>query len=326
MIKIIKENKTTIIILLIVYMLFQIKLPFYVNAPGGTININNRIKYKDKVEYNGSLNMLYVTEYIATPPTYLLSYIIKDWDLEDIGESKISNETPEEIEYRNKIMLENSINNAKYIAYKEAGKEITVSSQKNGVIGTTLNNGLKIGDEILELNNQKVKDTNMLKEFIASHSVGDKLSLKIKRNNETITKEIEIKEQGNNKIIGVLIVTNYTYKTNPEIEIKFKPSESGSSGGLMMALSIYCAIEEEDLLKGRNIAGTGTIEEDGTVGEIAGIKYKIIGAHKNKIDTVLVPSANYKEAKKIVEERKYNMQVVEIKTFKDAIEYLKKTK
>ena len=324
--EIIKENKRTIIILLIIYILFQIRLPFYVNAPGGTININNRIKYKDKVKYNGSLNMLYVTEYIATPPTYLLSYIIKDWDLEDIGESKISNETPEEIEYRNKIMLENSINNAKYIAYKEAGKEIIVSSQKNVVIGTTLNNGLKIGDEILELNNQKVKDTNMLKEFIASHNVGDKLSLKIKRNNKILTKEIEIKEQGNNKIIGVFVVTNYTYKTKPEIEIKFKKSESGSSGGLMMALSIYCAIEEEDLLKGRRIAGTGTMEEDGSVGEIAGIKYKIIGAHKNKMDVVLVPSGNYKEAKKIVEERNYKMKVVEVKNFKDAINYLKKSK
>ena len=127
-------------------------------------------------------------------------------------------------------------------------------------------------------------------------------------------------------MIGVVIVTNFDYETNPDIEIKFKSSESGSSGGFMMALSIYTKISDNDIVKGRKIAGTGTIEADGTVGEIDGIKYKIMGASKNKIDIVLVPSANYKEAIEVKEKYNYDIEIVKIDTFSDAIKYLESTK
>ena len=318
-----KENKGFILTIVLFIALFNIKLPFYIDTPGGAININNRIHYDGKKKYNGSLNMLYVSEYVATVPTYLMSYIIKDWDLVSIKENQISNETTEEIEYRNKIMLDNSINNAKYIAYQEAGRDISVLSRRYIVIGTTSENEFKIGDEILEVNDKKIDGLKTIKEEIESHQVGDEIIFKIKRGQKVITKKVKVKQNGDRKEVGIIIVSNYEYKTNPEIELKFKSSESGSSGGMMMALSIFCAISQEDLLKGRNIAGTGTIEEDGSIGEIAGIKYKIIGAYKNHMDVVLVPSNNYKEAVDVVKERGYDMDIVEVKTFKDAIYYLR---
>ncbi len=319
----IKNHKLFIITLLVIAIVFHIKLPYYISAPGGVININNRIKYEEKKDWNGSFNMLYVTEYIATIPTYLLSYIIPDWDLESIKENQVSNETPEEINIRNRILLENSINTAKYIAYKEAGKEIKELSKKNIIIGTTLDNGLKIGDEVTEVNDKKVNTADDIREEIKNHEVGEKIKLTIIRNQKEINKEVEIIKKDNSKMIGILVVTNYKYEMNPEIELKFKKSESGSSGGLMMSLSIYSAISGEDLLKGRKIAGTGTIENDGSIGEIDGIKYKIIGAHKNNIDIVLVPEANYKEAKEVVKDKKYKIKVIKVKTLKEAIEYLK---
>ena len=137
-----------LVIGVIILVLFQIKLPYYVDTPGGTIDISDRIVYDGMKEYNGSLNMLYVTEYVATIPTYLLSYVIKDWDLEDMSLSQISNESADEIEYRNKIMLKNSINTAKYVAYKEASKEVKEKSNSLVVIGVTLDNGFKEIDNI----------------------------------------------------------------------------------------------------------------------------------------------------------------------------------
>ena len=41
-----------------------------------------------------------------------------------------------EIDVRNKIMLNSSINSAKYVAYTEAGKEINVSNKRHMIIGT----------------------------------------------------------------------------------------------------------------------------------------------------------------------------------------------
>ena len=117
-------------------------------------------------------------------------------------------------------------------------------------------------------------------------------------------------------------MTDFELDTSDEVKLKFKKSESGSSGGLMMALSIYSAISESDILKGRNIAGTGTIDINGNVGEISGVKYKIMGAAKNDIDIVFVPSANYKEAIKTKKDNNYKLDIVSVDTFLDAINYL----
>ena len=321
--KFIKENISYVLTIIVIIILFNIKLPYYILAPGGTIDISDRIEYIEKEKNDGSLNMLYVTQYEANVPTFLLSFIFRNWDLEDMEMSQISNETMDEIEIRNKIMLDNSINNAKYVAYNAANKDITISSQKNYIIGTLVSTNLKIGDEVLAINDTIVDDLPQIKNIITEHEIGDKLTFKIIRDKKEITVEEEVKEIEGMKAIGVIFITDYEYKLKPEIELKFKKSESGSSGGLMMALSIYNAITDEDILKGRKIAGTGTIDNYGNVGEIGGIKYKIMGAARKGMDVVLVPSANYKEAIKTKKDNKYDLEIVEIKTFMDAINYLK---
>lgn len=318
------ENKFYLLTLVIVIFISNYRLPYYISAPGGIIDISDRIEYSQLEEYDGSLNMLYVTQYEATIPLYLTAKVLEDWDLESIKENQISNENHAEIDKRNKIMLNNSINNAIYVAYNASNKKIEVKDKKLLVVGTLSDMELKIGDEILEINNKKIDDFDIIKEIITESNIGDMLEFKIKRDEEIKTFNLEVKEMEDSKGIGVVIMTNYEYEVDPKIELKFKRSESGSSGGMMMALSIYSAISGEDLLKGRNIAGTGTIDVDGNVGEIDGIKYKIMGAYKNNMDVVLVPSANYKEALEVVKKKKYDMEVVEVKTFNDAIEYLSK--
>jgi PDZ domain-containing protein len=322
----IKEEKWFILILIIIIFLYNYHLPYYIDTPGGTININDRIECDSCSDINGDLNMLYVSEYEATIPMYLLSYVIPNWDLEKISDQQVNNETTEEIYERNKLMLNNSIDNATYVAYKEAGKKIEVKSKKTVVIATTLNNNLKIGDEVLEVDGKKIEDANDIKEIIKNKEVNSKLDFKISRNDKVENVKVVIKEQDKTKIIGVVIITDYDYDITPQIDIKFKSKETGSSGGLMMALSIYSKISGEDIVKGRKIAGTGTIDIDGTVGEIDGIKYKIMGAVKNKMDVVIVPKDNYKEAIKVKKDNNYDIEIVSVNTFEDAIKYLKKTK
>ena len=82
--KFLKENIVFLLSMVFILVIFNIRLPYYISAPGGVIDISDRISYDEKEEYEGSLNMLYVTEYVATIPTYLMSYINKDWDREEI--------------------------------------------------------------------------------------------------------------------------------------------------------------------------------------------------------------------------------------------------
>ena len=121
-----------------------------------------------------------------------------------------------------------------------------------------------------------------------------------------------------------MVTTKKEIKTEPNISVQFKQGESGSSGGLMMALEIYNSLIDEDIAKGKKIAGTGTIDEKGNVGQISGIKYKIKGAAK-EADIFLAPAGdNYQEAIKTVKEENLNIKVIEVSTLKGAIEQLKK--
>lgn len=318
--KFLKENLRFIIFMIILITVVNIELPYYIEAPGGTINLTKRIDENYKKE-NGSLNMLYVTEYKGNIVTVLLSKIIKSWDLFEISNQQVSNEDAHDIYVRNKVMLDNSINNATYVAYNYAGKNLTIKEIQNIVIATTKDNGLKIGDIILSIDNYDVENNKTIKEYLSSLNPGDKVNLKIKRNDKEETISITIDED---KLIGIMLITNYIYETPDDLNINFRSGEGGSSGGLVLALGIYSEITDTDILKGRNIAGTGTIDIDGTVGEIDGIKYKIAGAVRNKMDVVLVSPYNYEEAKQVVKENNYNIEIVCVKTFEEAINYLTK--
>lgn len=319
----IKENYRFLLLMILIVLFFNIRLPYYIMAPGGTINITDRVVMEDyKKDNNGSINMLYVSEYEGTPASILMAKL-RNYDIESNKERQISNESVKEINRRNTIMRDNSLDIATMVAYTESGKEITIKEKKNIVIARTLDNGLEVGDIILSVDGMNCDDVSEIKKVINKKEEGDYVTFKILRNN----KEKEIKSKivlsENTKVVGVVIITEYDYDISPKIDIKFKNSESGSSGGLMLTLTIYNAINDEDIIKNRKIAGTGTISSDGSVGEIDGVKYKIMGAAREKVDVVFVPTANYEEAVMVNNKYKYNLNIVRVDSFKETIEYLK---
>lgn len=316
----IKENYKQLIFLLIFIVVVNIELPYYIEAPGGTINLTERID-KDYNKKEGSLNMLYVTQYKGNVVTLLLGKIFPSWDIYEISKQQVSNETSDEIYIRNKVMLDNSIQNAIFVAYEHANIEINVKDKKNIVVATTKENGIEIGDILLSADNQPIENITDLKQMLENKNVGDTINILVERNNKEKNIEITIEED---KLIGIVSITNYEYELPNELDINFKNGEGGSSGGLILTLGIYSKITGIDILKGRNIAGTGTIDINGNIGEIDGIKYKIAGAVKKNMDIVLVSPYNYEAAKKVIEDNNYNIELVSVSTFKEAIDYLTK--
>lgn len=317
-----KREYKFIVFLIIILVLFYVKLPYYISAPGGTINITDRVKMEGYENNSGSLNMLYVSEYEATPVTFIWAKL-SGYNITSNKNKQISNETISEANTRNKIMRDNSLDIATMVAYNKAAKKIEIKDKQNIVIATTKDNGLKIGDIILSVDNILCEEVSDIKKIIKSKEVGDKINFKILRNNKEQEIESEILLEDNTKVIGVVIVTEYDYDLAPEIDIRFKNSESGASGGLMLTLTIYNAISGEDIIKGRNISGTGTISSDGSIGEIDGVKYKIMGAAKNNMDIAFVPSNNYDEAIETKEKYNYDIEIIKVDTFDEALEFLK---
>lgn len=319
----IKENYKFVLVLILLVLFTTVRLPYYIMTTGGTINITDRVEMsgyeKDK---EGSINMLYVSEYDATPFSYLVAKI-KGEEINSNKDRQISNESVKDINKRNKIMRDNSLDTATIVAYKEAGKTINIKSKKNIVMAKTNDNNFEVGDIILTVNDTTCEDVNAIREIINNSNENDAIKFKVLRDDKEVEVESKVVLEDNRKIIGIIITTDYDYDLEPKITIKFKNSESGSSGGLMLTLTIYNAVSGEDLIKGRNIAGTGTINLDGTVGEIDGVKYKIMGAYNNNMDIVFVPSANYEEAISVKEKYNYDMDIIKVDAFNEVLEYLR---
>ena len=94
----------------------------------------------------------------------------------------------------------------------------------------------------------------------------------------------------------------------------------GPSGGLIFSLGLIDLLTPEDLLKGRNIAGTGTIDIDGTVGPIGGVTENIIGAKRAGASVLFISTQNCGELPAKVE----GIQVIAVEKIDQVIEYLRK--
>jgi len=314
-----------IIIIFTIYLLLFLELPFYIKRGGGIIDISERIEIENANIINGSYNMAYVSELKATIPIYLIALMNKNWDIEKKEEIIIENEKNAEL--RGEIALKEANDTAILVAYKKALKNIKINNTKLIVtyIDENAKTDLQIGDTILEVNDFVIKDKNNFNDIIKNLEIGSKINIKVENNDKIYNRTATIVDIDGNKKIGIVIYNNYDLEINPEIKFNFKKSESGASGGLMMSLAIYDYLTKKDISKGRKIAGTGTIDIDGNIGEIDGVEYKIIGAYKNGADIFFVPAgSNYKDALKTMNNNNLDIELVPVKTFDDALKYLTK--
>lgn len=311
---------------IIIAIILLIPVPYYVIIGGGVISIDKNIKIDNAYKTKGSFNAAYVSQTKGTISTYLLSKIIKNFELEKIEDVVASNEELEDYKFREKEYFNSSLNNAIYVAYTNANKNIKVKENKLYIVSiiNEAQTNLKIQDKILEVDNIKVTNNKEIKDIINKKEVGDNINILVERNNKKVLTTSKLISYQNQKILGISIIQDESYETNPKIKFSFSGKEEGPSGGLMLTLSIYNKLVKEDITKGYKIAGTGTIEKDGTVGEIGGIKYKIQGAVKDKADVFISPSENYEEAKKIIKENKYNIKLIKVHSFTETLEKLNK--
>ena len=303
------------------------RLPFYISAPGGLINTKDRVDINTDFEMEGSLNMAYVTEINGIIPMLLIALVNDNWDIESEEEVTGGVESIEDVTFRNKMLLKEANSNALEVAYKYSDIDYTKEDSKCYItyVDELSKTNLEVGDQIIKVDNTNIKDKNQLYEVLASKKIDEEIDLTVLRDGKKIKRKATMIDVLGEAKIGILITEDYKMKSDYNIDLKFKNSESGSSGGLMLSLTLYSYLNEIDLTGGKTIVGTGTIDALGNVGEISGIKYKLIGAYKKGADVFLVPAGeNYKEAKKVKKEKGYDIKLVPVKTFEDALNYLEK--
>lgn len=323
----IKENYKTFVFFLVLYTFFLFPVDYYIITGGGIMEVGDRIKVEDEYESEGSFNLAYVSEAKGTIATYLLSYVIKDFKRIKISDYTYDNEeSMKDVEFRGEIDLLNASDNAIKNAYLAAGKKYEVISTSLYVyyIDKDYENDFKVGDQILKVDGVKIDSIDDYKGIVAKKKAGDTISVVVKRDKKEKELEIKLYEKDGQLLSGIYISSVNQYETDPEVEIKFKKSESGPSGGLIETLDIYDKLVEEDITKGLTIAGTGEIDENGNIGTIGEVKYKLLGAEKKGADVFLVPSGeNYETCIKVKKGRDLDIKVIGVSTFLEALDKLK---
>lgn len=321
-----KEYGRILIIFIILSLICFMKLPYYINAPGGLINLEERVTVENGYKTRGSFNLTYVSEIKATIPTVLFSFIKNDWDLVKQNEVIYPNESVEEEYFRNRLLLKEANQTAILYAYQKASKEVTIKSSKSYVtyIDEKAKTNLKIGDQILKVEDRPIKSKQEIYQYLEKKHENNTITFTVKRDDEEIKATGVFQDYDGDLAIGIMVSEDLELEENPKAKLSFHQSESGPSGGFMMALSLYNSLIEDDLTHGLKIAGTGTMDFLGNVGAIGGIQYKLKGAVKEKAEIFFVPSGeNYEDAIKLKKQNNYDIEIVEIKTFDDAIKYLK---
>ena len=325
--KFLNENYKTFIYSIVILIVLLYPMPYYISNGGGISDLNDKFKIEDGYKSKGSFNLSYVTQLDATLSSYMLSYVIPNWEREEASLYQYNEEeSMEDINNRGKLQLQRANQNSVILAYTKANREITINSKKY-YIAYLFNNdikNIKVGDEVLAVNDKKIDNLESLKEEITNSDI---VKVTVKRNDKEYTEEVKPIIENGVKYIGLSFFETYDYTVNPEISFSFDLNESGSSAGLMTTLAIYNALIPEDLTHGKKIAGTGSISLDGTVSEIGGVEYKLLGAVYGKADIFFVPKGeNFDDCIRLKKEKNYDIEVVGVSTIDDAINYLKNLK
>jgi PDZ domain-containing protein len=335
-----KQRIRTVNILLVIGLLllglFVIPLPYFVTKPGMAEPLESHVKVEGAKNHTGEFMMTTVAMGRASVYTYLESFLNPLYQIYKKDEVMGKGETDDEYNFRQHLYMEDSKKSAIITAYRYAGKPYEISN--NGVLVAAIvkdmpaNGVLKIGDLIQKINGQPIHNAFDIKKILQNSKPNSTFILDIVRNNKQIKlnlKTAPFKKDPNHSGFGVSLLTNELLKTTPPVKIETEKI-GGPSAGLMFTLEIYDQLADGNLTKGHEIAGTGTIDENGNVGPIGGISQKIAAASKAGADIFFAPAengaknSNYNEAKKTVEKYHFKIKLVPVNTFKDAVQYLQK--
>lgn len=181
-----------------------------------------------------------------------------------------------------------------------------------------------INDQLLTIDGKAFITATEVLGYLAEKKSGEIVTVKVNRaGSGEITKRIALSARDDGSaFIGINIQEQFDFPF--EVNIKLEET-GGPSGGLIFAIGVVEKLTPEDLIRTRNIAGTGTINTTGGVGPIGGIAEKIIGAKNDGVEIFFTPIDNCQDLKNIQELGKGGkvMRIVPVATLAEAISVLK---
>ncbi|CAB4879009.1 MAG: PDZ domain-containing protein [Actinobacteria bacterium] len=305
-------SATSLLVLLAVA--FFLPVPFVKMAPGPTFNVIGSIDDQQVIAIEGTktypttgnLDMTTVLE--SGGPRGGLTFVdaIASWFIasdavlprELIYPDDVSGD---EVKRRQATMFSTSESDAIGAALNYLKIPVKTELVVTSVYGDSPSDGiLEATDNILSVNGTAVDQPKQVSDAVRAEPAGTAFEFEVKRNVDgaDTTKTVTVTSADNpdapgTPYIGVGVGMFYA----PDFSIDFTLKDvGGPSAGLMFSMGLVDKLTPGDLAKGRYIAGTGTIQPDGTVGAIGGIRQKLAGARNKGAELFLMPAVHCAEA------------------------------
>lgn len=186
--------------------------------------------------------------------------------------------------------------------------------------GAPADGKLRPTDVVVAVDGRRVRTPRDLRRLISARRPGDTVRLTVKSGGglrNVVLRTIADPETHKRPIIGVTVGQAASIRLPFAVKIDTR-GVGGPSAGLAFALDL---MEElgRNVDHGYRVAATGTIELDGSVGEIGGVKQKTIGARRTHVDVFLVPAGdNAREARRYAN----GLRIIPVESFRQALQTL----
>jgi len=276
---------------------WNVELPYLAYSSGPVADAADSIVAEDVEVYppDGELLMLTIVSQDVNVFDAVVAGIDPTIDLIRKEAVRLPEETDEE--YRNRVLEQMADSNfiSIQVALDRLGyaREIVITEIVNGVPSAEV---LEPGDVVRAVDGVEVVDIEEIRSLIEAHEPGDVIPLEVEREGQPLQVQVELAEREDEPgvpMVGLVL----SRLVAPPFSLAIEEGDvGGPSAGLMHTLAVIDVLSEGDLTKGHVIAGTGTIDLEGSVGAIGGIRQKVPAAEAAGASYILVPQGNFQEA------------------------------
>lgn len=172
---------------------------------------------------------------------------------------------------------------------------------------------LEAGDVIIKFDGEDISSPAQLSEAVSEQEPGAEVSLTYLRDNEEHTTTLALGDDAGQARLGISLSATPAEGVSVEYRLN---DVGGPSAGMIFSLAVIDKLSEGELTGGHDVAGTGTISEDGTVGPIGGIAHKVTAAREQGSELFLAPAENCAE---VLSVDTGDMVVAKVESLEDAV-------
>lgn len=317
----------------ILYVVVFMNTPYIVYQPGSASEVAPMIKVENAdPQEQGTFMMTTVSASYANVALLIASLFNSNSEVV-LKETRLQDRTEQEYAAEQVFYMNSSQSYAVQAAYHAAGvpyEDVVDYLYVFSVPEAASQGQFKPGDKIITVEGQKAADPEGLSKLLSAHAIGDTVEVLVERGGKQMKEQVKLVGVKNPETSalrpGFGVVIGAVQKVEPKEAGKavsfIDTKVGGPSAGLMFTMEIYNRLTPGDLTRGHRVAGTGTIDADGKVGPIGGVKHKIVAADRKGAEIFFVPKDNYAEAKAKADQIGTKMQLVSVSTLADALKYM----